>query len=246
MKKLAIVGYGQMGKLIEQLAPDYNFEVCAKIDPQLGNDLSEPKLEQADVCIEFTNPAVCYTNIQELIKQKKQIVCGTTGWFNQLEEVKSLVEKQGTGFIYSSNFSFGMNLFFAIVEQTCKLMDQAENYDPFGLEFHHNKKQDSPSGTAKNLADIVLKNLNRKTKAQFEKLDRKIEKDEFHFASLRAGNFPGTHLVGFDSNADTIELKHTARNRNGLAIGALKAAQWISNKKGFFNFSDIFQQILGS
>ncbi|MCF7793437.1 MAG: 4-hydroxy-tetrahydrodipicolinate reductase [Candidatus Cloacimonetes bacterium] len=245
MKKLAIIGYGQMGRLIEKLAPEFDFEVCAKIDPILGNDLSDPKLIEADVCIEFTKPAVAHSNLTELVKQGQQVVCGTTGWYENLKELEKIVQENDTGFIYGSNFSFGMNLFYQIVRETCKLMNKAVDYDVFGLEYHHNKKQDSPSGTAKILSDIVIKNIDKKAKSQFEKLDRRIEKDEFHFASVRAGNIPGTHLIGFDSEADSIELKHTARNRNGLAIGALKAARWIIDKKGFYNFAETFQNILG-
>ncbi|MBT4333854.1 MAG: 4-hydroxy-tetrahydrodipicolinate reductase, partial [Candidatus Cloacimonetes bacterium] len=150
-----------------------------------------------------------------------------------------------TGFIYGSNFSVGMNLFFSIIESAAKLMNKAEDYDLFGLEMHHNKKKDSPSGTAKVLSEIILQNIDRKTKVQYDKLDRKIEQDELHFTSVRSGNIPGTHSISFDSEADTIELKHTARNRNGLALGAIKAAKWINNKTGFYNFTDNLNKIIG-
>ena len=123
-------------------------------------------------------------------------------------------------------------------------MNPINDYDIFGLEYHHNLKKDSPSGTAKIISEIVLKNTDHKNKVCYDKLDRQIENDEFHFGSIRAGNIPGTHLIGFDSSADSIELKHTARNRKGLAIGALLAAKWICSRKGFFNFSDIFQDIV--
>lgn len=244
MIKLAIVGYGQMGKLIEQLAPEYNFEVVSIIDPLLNNEINEQTLGAADVCLEFTTPFAAFENISKIILLKKNMVTGTTGWFDKLPEIEKLVEKNGTGFIFGSNFSPGMNLFYKIIEETTKLMNQAEDYDVYGLEVHHNKKKDSPSGTAKILSEIVLKNTDKKEKVQYDKLDRKIETDEFHFASLRAGNVPGTHTIGFDSAADSIELTHTARNRTGLAIGALKAAGWICERKGFYNFADVFQEII--
>ncbi len=244
MKQLAIVGYGQMGKLIEQLSSQFDFSICAVIDPLVNTELTDPDLDKADVCIEFSTPTAVVKNLEKLIQMKKHVVCGTTGWQQHLAQIQKLVKQNNTGLLYGSNFSFGMNLFYQIVLQSCKLMNSAEGYDPFGLEYHHKRKQDSPSGTARLLSDIVLNNITRKATAQFEKLDRKIENQEFHFASLRAGEIPGTHLIGFDSESDTIELKHTTRNRNGLAIGALKAAQWLEDKKGLFNFSDIFQEIL--
>ncbi|RLC54159.1 MAG: 4-hydroxy-tetrahydrodipicolinate reductase [Candidatus Cloacimonadota bacterium] len=244
MIKLAIVGYGQMGQLIEKLAPEYNFEVISIIDPLLNNEINEQTLGAADVCLEFTAPFAAFDNISKIISLKKNLVTGTTGWFNKLSNIEKLVEKNGTGFIFGSNFSPGMNLFYKIIEETTKLINQAEDYDVYGLEAHHNKKKDSPSGTAKILSEIVLKNIDRKEKAQYKKLDRKIDADEFHFASLRAGNIPGTHTIGFDSTADSIELTHTTRNRTGLAIGALKAASWICDRKGFYNFADVFQEII--
>lgn len=245
MIKLAIIGYGQMGKLIEQLAPEHNFEVVSIIDPHLENNISETSLSKADVCIEFTTPDTAFTNIRQISNLGKNLVVGTTGWLDKLEAVQKLVQQNKIGMVYGSNFSLGMNLFFQMVNSTTKLMNKIENYDVFGLELHHKKKKDSPSGTAKILADIVLKNTDNKTTAQFEKLSRKIEKSEFHFGSIRAGNIPGTHLIGFDSAADTIELKHTARNRKGLALGALKAAEWITKKKGLYNFTEYFSEIIG-
>ncbi len=245
MIKLAIIGYGQMGKLIEQLAPKYNFEVISIIDPLLGNEISGETLSGAEVCVDFTTPDTAFTNIQKICELGKNMVVGTTGWLDKLEAVQQLVQQNKIGMVYGSNFSLGMNLFFQMVNSATKLMNKIENYDVFGLEFHHKKKKDSPSGTAKILSDIVLKNTDNKTSAQFEKLDRKIEKNEFHFGSVRAGNIPGTHLIGFDSAADTIELKHTARNREGLALGALKAAEWIAQRNGLYNFSEHFSEIIG-
>ena len=245
MLKIALIGYGQMGRLIEQLAPQNDYEIVSIIDPILGNKITANTVKEADVCIEFSTPKTAFENIKKLIELNKNIVTGTTGWYSELDKIKFLVEQKGTGFIYGSNFSVGMNLFFSIIESVSKLMNNAEDYDLFGLEMHHNKKKDSPSGTAKVLSEIILQNIDRKTKVQYNKLDRKIEQNEFHFASVRSGDIPGTHSVSFDSEADTIELKHTARNRNGLAIGAIKAAKWINNKTGFYNFTDELSEIIG-
>ncbi|MBT3754899.1 MAG: 4-hydroxy-tetrahydrodipicolinate reductase [Candidatus Cloacimonetes bacterium] len=245
MLKIALIGYGQMGNLIEQLASQNDCEIVSIIDPTLGNEITTQTVADADVCIEFSTPDAAFENIVKLIELNKNIITGTTGWFDNLDKVKLMVEKKGTGFIYGSNFSVGMNLFFSIIESAAKLMNKAEDYDLFGLEMHHNKKKDSPSGTAKVLSEIILQNIDRKTKVQYDKLDRKIEQDELHFTSVRSGNIPGTHSISFDSEANTIELKHTARNRNGLALGAIKAAKWINNKTGFYNFTDNLNKIIG-
>ena len=245
MLKIALIGYGQMGKLIEQIAQNNDCEIVAIIDPLLGNEITAETVTDADICIEFSTPDAAFGNIKKLIELGKNVVSGTTGWYDKLDKIKLMVEKKGTGFIYSSNFSIGMNLFFSIIKSTAKLMNYAEEYDLYGLEMHHKKKKDSPSGTAKILSEIVLKNIDRKTKTQYEKLDRKIEENEFHFASVRSGNIPGMHSISFDSESDTIELKHTARNRNGLALGAIKAAKWINNKTGFYNFTDSLNEIIG-
>ena len=245
MLKIALIGYGQMGKLIEQLAQDNDCEIVAVIDPLLGNEITLQTVAEADVCIEFSSPNAAFSNIKKLIELGKSVVTGTTGWYDELDKIKLLVEERGTGLIYGSNFSVGMNLFFSIIENTAKLMNQAEDYDLYGLEMHHKKKKDSPSGTAKVLSEIILKNIDRKTLTQYEKLDRKIEENEFHFTSIRSGDIPGMHSISFDSEVDTIELKHTARNRNGLALGAIKAAKWINNKTGFYNFSNNLNEIIG-
>lgn len=246
MIKIAIIGYGQMGKLIEKLAPENGCEVVSIIDPLLDTRISYKSLSNADVCLEFTNPQTAVENIKKIAEFGKNIVTGTTGWFDKLDEVKKLVKEKNIGFVYGANFSLGMNLFFKIVDSTSELMGKIKEYDLYGMEMHHNRKKDSPSGTAKILSNIVLKNTENKDTVQFDRLNRKIKDNEFHFASLRAGSIPGSHIIGFDSNADTIELVHSARNRDGLALGAIKAAKWIADKKGFYNFSEVFTEIIRS
>ncbi|MFC1691411.1 4-hydroxy-tetrahydrodipicolinate reductase, partial [Nanoarchaeota archaeon] len=172
------------------------------------------------------------------------IVMGTTGWNDQMDEVKKIVEENGIGFIYGSNFSIGVNVFFKMIENAAKIMDKVDDYDVYGHEFHHNQKLDSPSGTAKSMANILLDNMSRKNTLVTDVVNRKIEPNELHFSSTRVGNIPGTHSIGFDSTADTIELKHTARNRSGFALGAVMAAEWIQNKKGFFSVEDMMNDVL--
>jgi 4-hydroxy-tetrahydrodipicolinate reductase len=245
MLKIALIGYGRMGQLLEELAPQNNCKIVAKIDPQLGNEITANNLQDAEVCIDFSTPQAAFTNIKKLTELGKTVVVGTTGWQERLTEVKKMVMEADTGLVFGSNFSVGMNLFFRINEATAQLMNEVEAYDVLGYEMHHNHKQDSPSGTALKLANILLDNISRKKKLQLDRVQRKIVADELHFASLRGGDIPGTHSVIYDSVADSIELKHSARNRQGFALGALKAALWIKDKQGCYDFSEVFLQLLG-
>ncbi|MBN1327764.1 MAG: 4-hydroxy-tetrahydrodipicolinate reductase [Candidatus Cloacimonetes bacterium] len=244
MLKIALIGYGQMGHLVDQLAESQNCRVIARIDPHLKTSINKASLLDAEVCIDFSQPDCLLDNIRKIASLKKNIVVGTTGWFEHLPEVQDLVDSNHTALLYGSNFSVGMNIFFQIVAYSSSLISGLPEYDVFGLELHHNKKLDSPSGTAKKLAEIITSQNSRKQKHQFDRVERRIEPEEFHLASIRAGAIPGTHLIGFDSYADTIELKHTARNREGFALGALKAAQWIKDKKGLFCFDQIFPDLI--
>lgn len=243
MMKLALIGYGRMGHLLESMAEQYGFTVSARIDPALGVELSQDALGGADVAIEFTTPATAAENLQQCLSWGIPVVCGTTGWFEQLPAITALAEENQTGLIYGSNFSVGMNLFFDIVRQAAELMHSVDDYDPYGLEMHHNRKKDSPSGTARVLTDIMLQH-SRKSVAQFDRLERRPKAEEFHFASVRAGDIPGTHIIGFDSVADSIELKHTARNRAGFAKGALLAAKWLIGRSGVYEFTTLFKELM--
>jgi 4-hydroxy-tetrahydrodipicolinate reductase len=246
---IAIIGYGKMGHVIEKIAKSKGIDVVSTIDPEhidaQHKEITKESLEEVDVCIDFTAPSVVVENIKKIAELKKNVVVGTTGWYDKIDEVKEIVQNNGIGLIYASNFSIGVHVFFRIIENAAKIMNKIEDYDVFGLEFHHNKKVDSPSGTAKTIADILIKNIGRKKKLAYDLVDREINKEELHFASVRAGSIPGTHEVGFDSEADTIELKHTARNREGFALGAVLATQFINGKKGFFTVDDMMKNILG-
>jgi 4-hydroxy-tetrahydrodipicolinate reductase len=244
--KVALIGYGKMGRVLEKLAPSLKIEIVSIIDPQVDSafsEINEESVKGVDVCIDFTHPSVIIDNIKKVAGLNKNIVVGTTGWYDKMGEVEKIVKENKIGLIWSGNFSLGVNMFFAMIENAAKIMNNVPEYDVFAYELHHNQKADSPSGTAKMIADRLLDNMTRKKKIVTEKLDRKITNDEIHFASVRGGSIPGTHVVGFDSLADTIEIKHTARNREGFALGALKAAEFIKGKKGLFTINDLMETI---
>jgi 4-hydroxy-tetrahydrodipicolinate reductase len=247
--KIAITGYGQMGQITEQIAAEDGHDVVSTIDPAIKSakfkELNKENLCGADVVIDFTVPAVVLENIDMYVQCGINAVIGTTGWYEYLDEVKEKVEKSRIGLIWSGNFSIGVNLFFRIIKQSAGLMSKFTLYDVMGYEIHHNRKKDSPSGTMNMIGNILLENLKNKKKIVTEKLSRKISEEEIHLASIRGGDVPGTHVVVFDSEVDTIELKHTARSRKGLAVGAIKAAEWINGKKGFYSIEDMMNEIIG-
>jgi|TARA_B100001964_G_scaffold217686_1_gene257983 4-hydroxy-tetrahydrodipicolinate reductase len=243
---IAIIGYGKMGHEIEKIAKAKGITLKT-IDPNDNADykeINDESMKDIDVCVDFTHPDSVVENIEKISKFKKNIVVGTTGWYGNMDEVKKVIENAGIGLIWSGNFSVGVNAYFKIIENAAKIMNKFDDYDIFVHEFHHNKKADSPSGTAVMIGKILTDNIERKKKIVTEELKRKIESDELHISSTRSGAIPGTHIVGFDSPADTIELKHTARSRQGLALGAVMAAQWIQNKKGFYGIDDMMKSIV--
>lgn len=252
--KIGLVGYGKMGKMIEMLALEKGHVISAIVEPQIltgkvssgapvyKDIASAHALTESDAVIEFTHPATVLANIKALVEKKLSVVVGTTGWHDHVDDVTSWVTNAGTSLLWSSNFSLGVNLFYEIAAFAAKLMDPYPEYDAGGWESHHNKKADSPSGTAKTLVETVLKEMTRKTKAVYETLDdRPPASDELHYPSLRLGSVPGTHSLFFDSPADTIEITHTVRNREGLASGAIKAAEWLtaSERKGVFTMRNV-------
>ncbi|MGI6524426.1 MAG: 4-hydroxy-tetrahydrodipicolinate reductase [Bdellovibrionota bacterium] len=245
--KIGVIGYGKMGKLIREVALTRGHTVTT-IDPFAADadfkQITAESVADVSVCIDFTTPTVVIENIEKLISLKKGIVVGTTGWYDKVDYVKNLVDKNEVALMYASNFSLGVNIFYQIVRRAAALMNKVDNYDVCGIEYHHSQKADSPSGTAQTLSEIILSEMQRKEKVVFDIVDRKIEPKELHFASVRCGSFPGTHEISFDSSADTISLKHTARNRDGFAYGAVLAAEWISCSKGFFTIDDFITSIL--
>jgi 4-hydroxy-tetrahydrodipicolinate reductase len=245
--KIAIIGYGRMGQEIEKAALQKGHEIVAKIDSfnpcATAKEITTESLNGADVAIDFTVPADAIKNAKAYADAGINTVMGTTGWYDHMKEMESIAKTGNIGMIWSGNFSIGVNLFFRMIEDACKRIDNVKEYDAFAYELHHRQKKDSPSGTAEMIGKIMLDNLSGKKKIVREKLDRKINDDEFHLASVRAGSIPGTHVVGFDSEFDTIELKHSARSRGGFALGAVLAAEWIKGKKGFFGIDEFIKSL---
>ena len=226
-RRLAIVGYGKMGRLIEQFAPDYGFTVALKLD-EFNNEnfegLTPANFRSIDAAIDFSIPSAVRRNAEGIAALGVNLVIGTTGWLEEIDAVKAAVERHAIGLVWSPNYSIGVNAFFRIVAEAAKLLSAQPEYGAWAWEIHHSTKKDAPSGT-------LLKLVERMKQAGY---NRPIDT-----GSNRAGAHPGTHEIGFDSPAETITLRHTARSREGLARGALKAAQWVVGKKGFFEFSDI-------
>ena len=228
---LAIVGCGKMGKLIERLAPEHGFEVRAKFEGgsnARAQALSHETLRGVDVAVEFTTPHAAPENIRRLAALGINTVVGTTGWLEQLPSAREAVEQGKTGLVWAPNFSVGVNLFFQAVAHTAALFAKHSEYEAWGWEIHHATKKDAPSGTLKKLAEEMRA-------AGYLK--------PVELSANRAGAHPGTHEIGFDSTADTITLRHTARGREGFAHGALRAARWIAGKKGFFEFKEILGEL---
>ena len=245
---IIISGYGRMGKIIEENAIKKGHTIVATVDPVAvqasKKNLSPELLKKTDVVIDFSIPETAFQNAQMVCSEGKKIVIGTTGWYSRMDDMKKLISTEGSAIIWSGNFSLGVNIFFAILEKSSQILNSFVEYDPFIHEFHHNKKADSPSGTASMMGDIVIKQIDRKSTIVSEELKRQIKPEELHISSTRGGSIPGTHLLTFDSPVDTIELKHTARGREGFAAGAVAASEWINNKNGFFNINDMMQDII--
>jgi 4-hydroxy-tetrahydrodipicolinate reductase len=225
---LAIVGCGKMGRLVEQLAPEYGFDVRARFSCSNIASLSRESLEGAAIAIEFTSPAAAPQNLHRLAALGVNTVCGTTGWYGELPQIRQAIADSHTALVCSANFSVGVNLFLEIVSRAAALFAQHPEYEAWGWEIHHAAKKDAPSGTLKKLAEEMRG-------AGFT--------GALTLSSNRAGAHIGTHEVGFDSPADTITLRHTARSREGFARGALQAARWIAGKKGFFEFREILAEL---
>ena len=230
-RQLAIVGYGKMGRLIEQLAPEYGFEVRKRSNSRAnagGKALTREALSGVDVAVEFTTPDAAPQNLVRLAEAGIPVATGTTGWLARMPEVRTAVETHGSGLVWSPNFSVGLNLFRQVVAEAAQLFATQEEYGAWGWEIHHAAKKEAPSGTLLALA---------------EEMRRGGYTRPMSFSSNRAGAVPGTHEIGFDSAADTITIRHAARSREGFARGALRAARWIVGKKGVFEFREILSEL---
>ena len=239
---IGLVGYGKMGKEIERIALEKGWSVAAKTDITLPPPSPDAR-QTVEVVIHFAGAKTIAEDLRPWAEAKKNIVVGTTGWNSHMPEIEALVKENGIGLIYAANFSLGVHLFYRIIRTAGALFDSIPDYDVFVHEIHHKDKADSPSGTALSIADILLQTIGRKKEILTETSHAKIRPEQLHVGSSRAGAVVGTHTVTFDSAADSIELKHTAKNRAGLAIGALLAAEWIKGKHGLFTIDNMMEDI---
>lgn len=228
--RIALFGYGKMGKMIEQVALSRNHEIIAKIDI----DSDSPDYKNIDVAIDFSMPAAAFQNISQCLEKKVPIISGTTGWLENYDKAVKLCKEKEGAFIYASNFSLGVNVFFELNEYLAKMMNNLKDYSISMEEIHHTQKLDAPSGTAITLAEGVISNSDYDAWKLDGKDDTKIP-----ITSKRTGLTPGTHSVNYENEIDAIEIKHTAHNREGFALGAVIAAEWIHGKTGIFTMKDV-------
>jgi len=226
-QRLALVGYGKMAHLIEDLAPRHGFEVVLRLDSKNnaeGVGINPDSFQGIDVAIEFSRPETAPVNLKRLAETRVHTVTGTTGWFSHLAEIEQAFDRSGTGLVWSPNFSIGVALFRKLAATAAELFSKESSYGAWAWEIHHDAKKDAPSGTLLHIVEAM----------KLSGYTRTID-----ISSSRAGKHPGTHEIGFDSAADTITLRHVARSREGFALGALKAAQWVIQQRGVHTFEDV-------
>jgi len=229
--KIALLGYGRMGKAIEKIAVDRGHEIVLKVDV----DTKEYDITIADIAIDFSIPSSAFKNITNCFKNNVPVVSGTTGWLDKYDEAVTICNDNNSGFISATNFSLGVNIFFELNEQLAKMMKNLKDYNISMEEIHHTKKLDAPSGTAITLAEGIIKNSDKKNWA----LDVTTSNKIIPIVAKRIEDVPGTHSVKYDSDIDTIEIIHTAHNRQGFALGAVVAAEWLVDKNGIFSMKDV-------
>ena len=234
--KIALIGYGKMGKAIEELALNRNHEIVLKIDINNLSEFTTENLLNTDVAIEFTSPDTAFENVNKIIDAGIPVVCGSTGWTNRLVEMKEICREKNGTFIYASNFSVGVNIFFELNKKLAGLIASYPDYEPIIEEIHHTQKKDAPSGTAISLAEQILEQSHNKKKW----VNEMSENPEYlEIISQRIDPAPGTHSVKYSSAIDDIEIIHTAHSRKGFAMGAVLAAEFTKNKKGFFSMKNV-------
>ena len=233
--KIALIGYGKMGKAIEEIAVQKGHTISLKINSKNAHDLTNTNLKKADVAIEFSNPQTAVANISSCLEAGIPVVSGTTGWLAEFKKIETLCKEKNGSFLFSSNFSVGVNIFFEINKRLAALMDH-QDYSVKIEETHHTQKKDAPSGTAITLAEGIINNLERKIKWVNEKTD---DPEELEILSKRIDEVPGTHKIVYSSTVDDIEIIHTAHNRQGFARGAVLAAEFLLAKKGIYTMKDV-------
>ena len=235
--KIALVGYGKMGKAIEQIARERGHEIVSIIDINNPQDFASEAFRSADVAIEFTSPATAYGNYLKCFEAGVPVVSGTTGWIDKMPEIKRMCSEEGKTFFYASNFSIGVNIFFAVNKYLAKIMNNFPSYDVRMTEVHHVHKLDAPSGTAITLAEGILENIDRKERWTLNTAEAPTD---LPIQAIREGEVPGIHEITYESEADIISIKHDAKSRAGFALGAVLAAEFTAGKKGFLGMSDMF------
>ncbi len=234
--RIALIGYGKMGKAIEEVALQRGHEVVIKIDQPNLHEFTKENLTKADVAIEFTSPHTAYDNVKKCIKFDLPVICGSTGWTDRLDELKTICANKNGSFIYSSNYSVGVNIFFEVNKKLAALLAPHKEYEVIVEETHHTQKKDAPSGTAITLAEQILEQVKRKKQWVNEISDNP---EDLEIISQRIDPAPGTHSIKYSSAIDDIEIIHTAHNRKGFATGAVLAAEFLKGKNGFFEMKDV-------
>lgn len=242
--KIALLGYGKMGRIIEQFALDRGHEIVLKITSGNQEDLNAERLREADVAIDFSTPGTVLANIEACFDANVPVVVGTTGWYGKLQEVKDRCVERNKSLLYGSNFSIGVNVFFHVNKILARIMNRYPQYDVLVEEIHHTQKLDAPSGTAITIAEGILDGLDRKGEWVGELVGDNQEviprADQLLIESHRLEDVPGTHTVIYSSEVDDIEFKHKAHSRAGFALGAVVAAEWLQGRQGFYSVKDIF------
>ncbi|MFT3754242.1 MAG: 4-hydroxy-tetrahydrodipicolinate reductase [Paludibacter sp.] len=236
--KIALIGYGKMGKTIERIALERGHEIVSVIDVDNIEDFDSEAFKSADVAIEFTVPQVALSNYRRAFASGVAVVSGTTGWTEELPQLKKEIEEGGKTLFWSSNFSIGVNVFMAVNKYLASIMNKFPNYNVEMTEVHHTQKLDAPSGTAITLAEGILETLERKN-TWVKEVENKPE--EMAIKSIREGQVPGIHTIRYESEVDTIEITHDAKSREGFALGAVVAAEFTAGKKGFLDMNDMFK-----
>lgn len=236
--KIALIGYGKMGHIIENIARSRGHEIVSIIDINNAQDFDSEAFKSAEVAIEFTRPESAIGNIRKCFAAKVPVVCGTTGWVAEIETIKKEMAQADATLFWASNFSIGVNIFFAVNSYLAKIMNDFDNYNASITEIHHIHKLDAPSGTAITLAEGILDNVQRKT--QWVK-EEETKPTDLAIKSVREGEVPGTHIINYDSAVDGITITHEAKSREGFALGAVLAAEFTAGKKGFLGMKDLLK-----
>ncbi|MFT3738260.1 MAG: 4-hydroxy-tetrahydrodipicolinate reductase [Breznakibacter sp.] len=235
--KIALIGYGKMGKEIEKIATERGHEIVCRIDVNGTDAFDSDAFRSSEAAIEFTMPEAAFGNYLKCFRHHIPVVSGTTGWLDKLPQIKEMCQTQGQTFFYASNFSLGVNVFFAINKQLAKLMARADGYDVKMTEVHHTQKLDAPSGTAITLAEGILENLD--TKKAWVLANDNAQPTDLQIAAVREGQFPGIHTITYESEVDEISIRHNAKSRKGFALGAVLAAEFVRERKGFLGMNDL-------